>query len=140
MFNINEFLMKTIKGMIGNYPDFQVREYAIGWWSKGKLTDADMEEIDTLIEAQYIVPEPPQVDEPIEDLPEDVEEEPTETDEIENETILDAEGTEEPTEIIEDSTIEEELPETESTEQTTEEVIEEPGEEIPEEEPTEPTE
>ena len=65
MFNINEFLMKTIKGMIGNYPDFQVREYAIGWWSKGKLTDNDMVEIDTLIEAQYI--EPPVVEEPVED-------------------------------------------------------------------------
>ena len=95
MFNINEFLMKTIKGMIGNYPDFQVREYAIGWWSKGKLTDNDMVEIDTLIEAQYIVPEPP-VEEPIEDIP-------TVEPGIEDETILDEEGTEEPTEIIEET-------------------------------------
>lgn len=88
MFNINEFLMKTIKGMIGNYPDFQVREYAIGWWSKGKLTDDDMVEIDTLIESQYIVPIPP-VEEPIEDIP-------TEETEIEDETTLnDEEYTEE---------------------------------------------
>lgn len=75
MFNINEFLKKTIKGMIGNYPDFQVREYSIGWWSKGKLTDADMEEIDALIEAQYI--EPPVVEET------EVEETETETEIVE---------------------------------------------------------
>ena len=92
MFNINEFLMKTIKGMIGNYPDFQVREYAIGWWSKGKLTDDDMVEIDTLIEAQYIVPEPPVV----EDIP---------TEETEDETILDGEEETE-TEITTDETVE----------------------------------
>ena len=117
MFNINNFLMKTIKGMIGNYPDFQVREYAIGWWSKGKLTDTDMEEIDILIEAQYIVPEPP------------VEESTESETEIEYETILDdEEGTEtEPeesemeSEIMEDSTNEEEVQKTEVVEEPIEE-------------------
>ena len=46
--------MKTIKGMIGNYPDFQVREYSANWYAKGKLTEDNLAEIDTLIEAQYI--------------------------------------------------------------------------------------
>jgi hypothetical protein len=59
MFNMKEFVMKTIKGMIGAYPDFQVREYALNWYAKGKLTEEDLAEIDALIEAQHIVPEPP---------------------------------------------------------------------------------
>ena len=105
MFNINGFVKKTVKGMIGNYPDFQVREYALGWWSKGKLTDADMEEIDALIEAQYIAP-------PV-DVEVDTETEETKTENTGNETILEETKTEvEPsemeTEIIEDSTNEEE--------------------------------
>ena len=70
MFNMNEFLMKTLKGMIGNYPDFQVREFALNWYAKGKLTEEDLATIDDLIETQYIVPEPP-VEEPIEDIPTD---------------------------------------------------------------------
>lgn len=118
MFSLNNFIMKTLKGMIGNYPDFQVMEYALNWYSKGKLTEEDLAEIETMIEAQYIVPEPP-VEEPIEDVP-------TEETEIEDETFLDeiegteteVEGTEEPTEIIEDSSIEEGLPEAEPTEPT----------------------
>ena len=80
MFNPNEFIMKTLKGMVGNYPDFQVREYALGWWGKGKLTDSDMEEVDALIEAQYFIPEPPVVEETPTEM-EEVVDEPTENNE-----------------------------------------------------------
>lgn len=123
MFSITEFIMKTLKGMIGKYPDFQIREYALNWYSKGKLTEEDLAEIETLIEAQYIVPTPP-VEEIEDELIGDISTE--ESTEIENETILDGEeGTEtENTEI-------------ESTEQKVEEVIDEPVEEISEAEPTE---
>ena len=109
--------------MIGKYPDFQIREYALNWYSKGKLTEEDLAEIETLIEAQYIVPTPP-VEEIEDELIGDISTE--ESTEIENETILDGEeGTEtENTEI-------------ESTEQKVEEVIDEPVEEISEAEPTE---
>ena len=97
MFDIKDFVMKTLKGMIGAYPDFQVREYALNWYAKGKLTEEDLAEIDALIEAQYIVPEPPV--------------EP----EIEDETFLDdgegteteAEETETTTEIVEENVQEE---------------------------------
>lgn len=47
--------MKTLYGMIGKYPDFQVREYALNWYSKGKLTEENLMEIEVAIEAQYIV-------------------------------------------------------------------------------------
>ena len=54
MFSLNDFIMKTLNGMIGNYPDFQVREYASNWYSKGVLTEDNLAEVDVLIENQYI--------------------------------------------------------------------------------------
>lgn len=65
MFSLNEFIMKTLKGMIGNYPDFQVREYASNWFAKGVLTEDNLAEVDVLIENQYI--ELPFVDVPQEE-------------------------------------------------------------------------
>lgn len=49
MFNIREFILKTLKGMKGNYPDFQIREYALNWYEKGKLTEDDLYEIELLL-------------------------------------------------------------------------------------------
>lgn len=49
MFDFHGFLMRTIKGMIHNYPDWQVQEYALGWYQKGKLTEDDLAEIDSIV-------------------------------------------------------------------------------------------
>lgn len=49
MFNLRDFIMETLKGMKGNYPDFQIREYALNWYGKGKLTEEDLAEIEELI-------------------------------------------------------------------------------------------
>lgn len=49
MFNIRDFILKTLKGMKGNYPDFQIREYALNWYEKGKLTEDDLYEIELLL-------------------------------------------------------------------------------------------
>ena len=57
MFSLREFVMKTIKGMIGNEPDYKVRKYALGWYEKEVITEEDMVEIEMLIEAQYVVEE-----------------------------------------------------------------------------------
>ena len=54
MFSIHDFIMKTLKGMIGHYPDFQVQEYALNWYSKGKIIESDLEEIQAKIDKQYI--------------------------------------------------------------------------------------
>lgn len=90
MFSITEFIMKTLKGMIGKYPDFQIREYALNWYSKGKLTEEDLAEIETLIEVQYIVPTPPVEDETtVEKTETEVEE--TETEETTEEFVSDYE-------------------------------------------------
>ena len=50
MFSLNDFVMKTVKGMIGNYPDFQAMEYALNWYTKGVLTESNLAEIEALIE------------------------------------------------------------------------------------------
>ena len=103
MFNLNEFIMKTLKGMVGNYPDFQVREYAANWYAKGTLTAEDLATIDAMLEAQYIVPETPEVPEEVMDehepmvIPEIVEDEvPAEEPAVEPEVVETPEETTEP--------------------------------------------
>ena len=54
MFSIKDFVMKTLKGMIGNYPDFQVREYALNWYEKGKLTEEDLAELEEFITSKEV--------------------------------------------------------------------------------------
>lgn len=54
MFSIHDFIMKTLRGMIGHYPDFQVQEYALNWYSRGKIAESDLEEIQSDIDSQYI--------------------------------------------------------------------------------------
>lgn len=44
---LRQFVMKTIMDMIdNNVAEWQVREYALGWYSKGVLTEEDLQEID----------------------------------------------------------------------------------------------
>lgn len=50
MFSLHDFIMETLKGMHGNYPDFQIREYALNWYGKGKLTEEDLAEIELMLE------------------------------------------------------------------------------------------
>ena len=42
MFSVHDFIMATLRGMVGRYPDFQVREYALNWYGKGKLNEEDL--------------------------------------------------------------------------------------------------
>jgi len=46
MFQINTFIMNTLQGMVGNYPEFQVREYALNWYAKGKLTEENLDTVE----------------------------------------------------------------------------------------------
>lgn len=46
MFDLRKFVMETLRGMFGNYPEFQVREYALNWYAKGKLTEEDLAEVE----------------------------------------------------------------------------------------------
>ncbi len=46
MYNYNEFVRKTIFGMIGNEPEYLVRLRALAWHEKHCLTEEDFAEID----------------------------------------------------------------------------------------------
>lgn len=50
MFRLEDFILKTIKGMVGNEPDYKVQEYALSWYNRGKLTEENLAEIENLIE------------------------------------------------------------------------------------------
>lgn len=50
MFDLRDFILKTIDGMIGVEPDYKVREYSLGWYTKSILVEADLGAVDALIE------------------------------------------------------------------------------------------
>lgn len=67
MFNIHDYIMKTLRGMVGNYPDFQIMEYALNWYEKGKLTEADLAEVESWFEPEESVEEPLEYEPPTEE-------------------------------------------------------------------------
>ena len=81
-FNLRDFILKTIVGMVGSEPDYKVRETALGWFTKSVLTEDDLAEIDAAIEAKNVVPEP-EPEPPIEPEPEYTEPEPEDPEETE---------------------------------------------------------
>ena len=54
MFSLHDFIMKTLKGMVGQYPDFQVMEFALNWYAKGKLTEEDLAEVEAWFEPEGV--------------------------------------------------------------------------------------
>jgi len=61
-FTIHDFLLDTVKGLIGHRPDFSIREMTAGWYSKGVFAVQDVAEIDNLIMDQYNDTELPPVE------------------------------------------------------------------------------
>jgi chromosome condensin MukBEF ATPase and DNA-binding subunit MukB len=57
MFSLNAFIKKGLLDAIGKMADYQIILNAVGWHEKGVLTEEDLAEINTAIEAQHIVPE-----------------------------------------------------------------------------------
>lgn len=54
MFSIKKYIMTMLRGMVGNYPDWQIMEYALNWYSKGKLTEEDLAEVEGWFEENQI--------------------------------------------------------------------------------------
>lgn len=46
MFSLHDFVMKTLSTMKNRLDEYQVRTYALSWYSKSVLTDDDMSVID----------------------------------------------------------------------------------------------
>lgn len=70
MFNLHDFVLTTILKMISNIPEYQVREYALGWYTKQILTDEDMIKIEEALQAKEIIEE---ITETTEEMTEDTE-------------------------------------------------------------------
>lgn len=47
MFNLHDFVIKTLSTMRNRLDEYQVRAYALTWYSKSVLTDEDMLTIDS---------------------------------------------------------------------------------------------
>lgn len=68
MFDLRIFIKTGLMDAVGKLADYQVILNAAGWHEKGVLTTEDLADIQTAIDAQYIVAE-----EPIpEEIPEEV--------------------------------------------------------------------
>lgn len=55
MFNLHDFVLRTLSTMRNRLDEYQVRAYALSWYSKSVLTDDDMLTIDswyTVIETE----------------------------------------------------------------------------------------
>ena len=59
MFNLANFIKIGFISAVGKMADYQIILNAAGWLEKGVLTEDDLAEIQTAIDAQYIVPEEP---------------------------------------------------------------------------------
>jgi len=52
MFNLHDFVFKTLETMKNRLDEYQVRAYALSWYSKSVLTDDDMLTIDSWYSAE----------------------------------------------------------------------------------------
>lgn len=52
MFSLHDFILKGLKDAVGKMADHQVILNAAGWHEKGVLEEADLAEINTLIDAK----------------------------------------------------------------------------------------
>lgn len=73
---LRNFVKKTIFKMIDNVPEWQVREYALGWYSKGILNEEDLAEIEEAYNKpeEEVVTENEPTEEPVEETEDTTEE------------------------------------------------------------------
>lgn len=57
MFNLRDFIKKGFINAVGKMADYQIILNAVGYLEKGVLQEDDLIEIQTAIDAQYIVEE-----------------------------------------------------------------------------------
>ena len=64
MFTLKNFIKSGLLKAVGYMADYQIILNAVGWFEKGVLTEGDLAEIQTAIDAQY-VQDVPEVEEEI---------------------------------------------------------------------------
>lgn len=58
MFNLHNFVIKTLSTMKNRLDEYQVRAYALSWYSKSVLTDEDLATIDSWYAVDEVTEEP----------------------------------------------------------------------------------
>lgn len=51
-FSLREFIMGTLTDMVGNRPEFQIKEIGLNWYSRGVLTEDDLAQIEEWFSVQ----------------------------------------------------------------------------------------
>lgn len=64
MFSLSNFIKRGLLAAVGKMADYQIILNAAGWLEKGVLSETDLMEIQTAIDAQYAVPEETPEEEP----------------------------------------------------------------------------
>ena len=54
MFSLKDFIKKGLMDAVGKMADYQVILNAAGWHEKGVLSESDLAEISSKIDAQYV--------------------------------------------------------------------------------------
>ena len=62
-FTLSGFIKRGLLTAVGRMADYQIILNAAGWLEKGVLTEDDLMEIQTAIDAQYVVEKPETVEE-----------------------------------------------------------------------------
>ena len=57
MFSLRDFIKNGLLKAVGNMADYQIILNAAGWLEKGVLNETDLAEIQSSIDAQYLVGE-----------------------------------------------------------------------------------
>ena len=57
-FTLSAFIKRGLMTAVGKMADYQIILNAAGWLEKGVLTEEDLSEIQTAIDAQYVIEEP----------------------------------------------------------------------------------
>ena len=58
-FSLHDFIMKGLRDAVGKMSDYQIILNSVGWMEKGVLTEADLAEIQALIDEKNApAPEP----------------------------------------------------------------------------------
>lgn len=90
---LRQFIMTAIRDMINkNVALYQTYQYASGWFSKGLLTQEDLEEIDKLYKDKEQVKEEKVVEEVSSEIEQPIEEKISENEIVENTATEVAEG------------------------------------------------
>lgn len=68
-FSLHDFIMAGLRDAVGQLPDYKVIMNATGWYEKNVLNEADLAELQALIDAKNApAPEPEEFEEPEEPI------------------------------------------------------------------------